>query len=112
MGKHGDLQKRLVKTIGQFYPCKEVDSDKEKFEFTLQIRPFKTELSYLLIEKFKSIAAFRLVCVIHTTPKIQDILKKASKEDRIQIEYQFKDVYLKHRAEIIFGPNDTSLQNI
>ncbi len=112
MAKHGDLQKRLLKTIGYFYPCEEIVNNQELYEFKIKINPFKTQFAYLLIEKFKTIDAFRLVCVIHTTPKIQDILKKASPEDRNQINIQFEDVYLKHKAELIFAQDDKSLQNI
>ncbi len=101
-----------MKTIGYFYPCNKICDNQGKFEFRIQISPFKSQLAYLLIEKFKSIDAFRLVCVIRTTPKIQDILKKASSEDRIQIEYQFEDVYLKYKAELIFANDDASLQSI
>lgn len=112
MGKHGDLEKKLLKIIGDFYKCEKINNDNENYEFRVQIKPFKTALSYLLIEKFKTIDAFRLICVIHTTPKIQEILKKTSVEERVQINTLFQDVYLKHRAELIFGENDVSFQNV
>ncbi len=112
MAKHGDLQKRLLKTIGYLYQYEVNNDHNEHYEFRIKINPFKTSLSYLLIEKLKNMDIFRLVCVIHTSPKIQDILKKASPEDRIQINTLFEDVYLKHRAELIFAKDDESLQNI
>lgn len=112
MAKHGDLQKRLLKAIGYFYPCQEVDEVPEQFEFVLRINPFQIDYVYILIQKLKNIDALRINCIIHTNAKIQCILKQATSEDRNQIISEFDQVYHKYNAELVFEKDDRSLQNI
>lgn len=112
MAKHGDLQKRLLKAIGYFYPCQEIDTVPEQFEFILRINPFQIDYVYILIQKLKNKDALRINCIIQTNTKIQNILKQAAPDDRNQIISEFEQVYHRYNAELVFEKDDRSLQNI
>lgn len=112
MAKHGDLQKRLLKAIGYFYPCQEIDTVPEQFEFVLQINPFQVDYVYILIQKLKNKDAIRINCIIQTNTKIKNILKQATPDDRNQIISEFEQVYHRYNTELVFEKDDRSLQNI
>jgi len=113
MTKHGDLQRRIMKIIGQFYACKERDPKNENIEFSIILQPFKSDFCSIAIEKFKKMDSIRLVCILHTTPKIQETLKKLTTAEMQATMEQFNNLYHRqYKTDYIFSKNYTSIQNM
>jgi hypothetical protein len=113
MVKHGVLQEKLIKSIGKFFPCQEGQISTEGIEFSIIIKPFTGNLCYFIIDKLKEIETLRLTCVILTTPKIQELLKKLSKEDMQATMEQFDKLYrYQFKTNYVFEKEYKSLQNM
>lgn len=113
MAKHGVLQERILKMISQFFPCRERKVDDPKIEFSIIVHPFNTNLCSFAIEKFKNIDSIRVACIIMTTPKIQQSLKKLSREEFEFTMGEFDKIYHEQfKTEYTFSKDYTSIQNM
>ncbi len=113
MVKHGVLQERIIKMISQFLPCKERKLEDDAIGFSIMVHPFNTDLCSFAIEKFKNIDCIRVTCIIVTTPKIQQALKKLSKEEIEFTMGTFDEIYPEQfKTEYRFSEDYKSVQNM
>lgn len=111
MVKHGVLKKQIIKTVSQLFPCQERKPD-DAIEFSIVMNPFNINLCSFVIEKFKNIDVIRVVCIILTTPKIQQSLKKLSREETEFTMGEFDKIYHKQfNTEYKFSDDYSSIQN-
>ena len=113
MVKHGVLKERIIKMVSQFFPCQERELNDTTIEFSILIKPFKTDSCSFAIEKLKNIDSVRITCIIIPTTKIQQTLKKLSKEE---IEYtmgEFDQIYHEQfKTGYQFTKDYASIQNM
>ena len=113
MAKHGDLQRRIIKNISQFFPCKNMDIGNPEMEFSIRFQPFTNPFCIIAIEKFKKADSIRVVCILNTTPKIQKTLKKLTDAEKQVTMEQFNNLYHhQYKTDYIFSEGYTSIQNM
>lgn len=113
MAKHGDLQRRIIKNLSPFFPCKDVDIGNPEMEFSIRFHPFIGKFCTIAIEKFKKADSIRVVCILNTTPKIQKILEKLTDAEMKATMEQFNNLYHRqYKTDYLFAKDYTSIQNM
>ena len=113
MAKHGNLQQRIIKNISPFFPCKDIDIGNPEMEFSIRLQPFTANFCTIAIEKFKKVDSIRVVCILYTTPKIQETLKKLTDTEMRDTMEQFNKLYHRqYKTDYLFAKDYTSIQNM
>jgi len=113
MAKHGELQGRIIKYVGKFFLCQEIEDSNPNVEFSIRLQPFKEGFCTIAIEKIKKANSIRVVCILNTTPKIQKILKELPENERDMTMEQFDKLYhLQYKTDYIFSEGYTSIQSM
>ncbi len=112
MTRHGVLKERIIEIVSQFFPCQEKEFGNTMIEFSIIVNPFATDLFSFAIEKFKNVDIIRVTCIIVATQKVQQSLKKLSKEDMKNTMREFDKIYHEQfKTEYQFTKDYTSIQN-
>ena len=99
--------------VKQFFSCQERELDDATIEFLIMVKPFNTNLCSFVIGKLKNMDIVRVTCIIIPTLKIQQSLKKLSKEEFDYTMKEFDKIYHgEFKTEYKFSKDYTSVQNI
>ena len=97
MKKQNDLERTLLENIEKIYECHKIN-DKET-DFTIQINPFKSSQCNLSIKKLSNMEVIKIFCVINTSLKIQEIMKRATLLERSYTKQIIHKAYSENNKE-------------